>query len=165
MQEMSQQLRESLCLNQELSEVNHNLQEELRKVLTDLSDITRLNQQLSIENDNLRNRGGWMLREQQEKLEREIADVRVRNSNLVRLVNMSNVQAVERANKERKDAFNMVAEEKQKANIARKNAKDEVVKVNRKAKEKMVAAKNQIRFWKAIAVGTFIVGLLIGFQL
>lgn len=105
------------------------------------------------------------MREQQEKLEREIADVRVRNSNLVRLVNMSNVQAVERANKERKDAFNMVAEEKQKANIARKNAKDEVVKVNRKAKEKVVAAKNQIRFWKAIAVGTFIVGLLIGFQL
>ena len=36
--------------------MNHNLQEELRKVLTDLSDITRLNQQLSIENNNLRNR-------------------------------------------------------------------------------------------------------------
>ena len=83
----------SLCLNQELSEVNHNLQEELRKVLTDLSDITRLNQQLSIENDNLRNRGGWMLREQQEKLEREIADVQDQNSRLNRLVNMSNVTA------------------------------------------------------------------------
>lgn len=109
MQEMSQKLRESLCLNQELSEVNHNLQEELRKVLTDLSDITRLNQQLSIENDNLRNRGGWMLREQQEKLEREIEDVRAQNSNLVRLVNMSNVQAVERAEKARIDAMNVAA--------------------------------------------------------
>ena len=124
----------SLCLNQELSEVNHNLQEELRKVLTDLSDITRLNQQLSIENDNLRNRGGWMLREQQEKLEREIADVQDQNSRLNRLVNMSNVTAYEKMRRERDDALNQVAEERQKTFMAKKNFREDITKVNKKTK-------------------------------
>ena len=133
-QEMSQKLRESLCLNQELSEVNHNLQEELRKVLTDLSDITMLNQQLSIENDNLRNRGGWMLREQQEKLEIEIADVQDQNSRMNRLVNMSNVTAYEKMRRERNDALNQVAEERQKTFMAKKNFREDINKVNKKNK-------------------------------
>lgn len=165
MQEMSQKLRESLFLNQELSEVNHNLQEELRKVLTDLSDITRLNQQLSIENDNLRNRGGWMLREQQEKLEREIEDVRAQNSNLVRLVNMSNVQAVERAEKARIDAMNVAAEEKQNNFMEKKNCREKIDKVNKKANKKIADMKNKIQFWKMVAIGTLAVGILIGWIL
>ena len=165
MQEMSQKLRESLCLNQELSEVNHNLQEELRKVLTDLSDITRLNQQLSIENDNLRNRGGWMLREQQEKLEREIADVQDQNSRLNRLVNMSNVTAYEKMRRERDDALNQVAEERQKTFMAKKNLREDINKVNKKTNDKVLDMKNRMQFWQIVSIGTLIVGFLIGWIL
>lgn len=165
MQEMSQKLRESLCLNQELSEVNHNLQEELRKVLTDLSDITRLNQQLSIENDNLRNRGGWMLREQQEKLEREIADVQDQNSRLNRLINMSNVTAYEKMRRERDDALNQVAEERQKTFMAKKNFREDINKVNKKTNDKVLDMKNRMQFWQIVSIGTLIVGFLIGWIL
>ena len=165
MQEMSHKLRESLCLNQELSEVNHNLQEELRKVLTDLSDITRLNQQLSIENDNLRNRGGWMLREQQEKLEREIADVQDQNSRLNRLVNMSNVTAYEKMRRERDDALNQVAEERQKTFMAKKNFREDINKVNKKTNDKVLDMKNRMQFWQIVSIGTLIVGFLIGWIL
>ena len=165
MQEMSQKLRESLCLNQELSEVNHNLQEELRKVLTDLSDITRLNQQLSIENDKLRNRGCWTLREQQEKLEREIADVRVQNSRLNRLVNMSNVTAYEKMRRERDDALNQVAEERQKTIMVKRKCTEDIPKANKKVKEKVLYMKNQIRFWQIISIVSLIAGFLIGWML
>ena len=165
MQEMSQKLRESLCLNQELSEVNHNLQEELRKVLTDLSDITRLNQQLSIENDNLRNRGGWMLREQQEKLEREIADVQNQNSRLNRLVNMSNVTAYEKMRRERDDALNQVAEERQKTIMAKKNFREDINKVNKKTNDKVLDMKRRMQYWQIVSIGTLIVGFLIGWIL
>lgn len=165
MKEMSQKLGESLCLNQELSEVNHNLQEELRKVLTDLSDITRLNQQLSIENDNLRNRGGWMLREQQEKLEREIADVQNQNSRLNRLVNMSNVTAYEKMRRERDDALNQVAEERQNTIMAKKNFREDINKVNKKTNDKVLDMKNRMQFWQIVSIGTLIVGFLIGWIL
>lgn len=165
MQEMSQKLRESLCLNQELSEVNHNLQEELRKVLTDLSDITRLNQQLSIENDNLRNRGGWILREQQEKLERKIADVQDQNSRMNRLVNMSNVTAYEKMRRERDDALNQVAEERQKTFMAKKNFREDINKVNKKTNDKVLDMKNRMQFWQIVSIGTLIVGFLIGWIL
>ena len=154
-----------LCLNQELSEVNHNLQEELRKVLTDLSDITRLNQQLSIENDNLRNRGGWMLREQQEKLERGIADVQDQNSRLNRLVNMSNVTAYEKMRRERDDALNQVAEERQKTFMAKKNFREDINKVNKKTNDKVLDMKNRMQFWQIVSIGTLIVGFLIGWIL
>ncbi len=165
MKEMSQKLGESLCLNQELSEVNHNLQEELRKVLTDLSDITRLNQQLSIENDNLRNRGGWMLREQQEKLEREIADVQNQNSRLNRLVNMSNVTAYEKMRRERDDALNQVAEERQKTIMAKKNFREDINKVNKKTNDKVLDMKRRMQYWQIVSIGTLIVGFLIGWIL
>lgn len=165
MKEMSQKLEESLCLNQELSEVNHNLQEELRKVLTDLSDITRLNQQLSIENDNLRNRGGWMLREQQEKLEREIADVQNQNSRLNRLVNMSNVTAYEKMRRERDDALNQVVEERQKTIMAKKNFREDINKVNKKTNDKVLDMKRRMQYWQIVSIGTLIVGFLIGWIL
>ena len=165
MKEMSQKLGESLCLNQELSEVNHNLQEELRKVLTDLSDITRLNQQLSIENDNLRNRGGWMLREQQEKLERGIADVQDQNSRLNRLVNMSNVTAYEKMRRERDDALNQVAEERQNTIMAKKNFREDINKVNKKTNDKVLDMKRRMQYWQIVSIGTLIVGFLIGWIL
>lgn len=165
MKEMSQKIEESLCLNQELSEVNHNLQEELRKVLTDLSDITRLNQQLSIENDNLRNRGGWMLREQQEKLEREIADVQNQNSRLNRLVNMSNVTAYEKMRRERDDALNQVVEERQKTIMAKKNFREDINKVNKKTNDKVLDMKRRMQYWQIVSIGTLIVGFLIGWIL
>ena len=165
MKEMSQKLGESLCLNQELSEVNHNLQEELRKVLTYLSDITRLNQQLSIENDNLRNRGGWMLREQQEKLEREIADVQNQNSRLNRLVNMSNVTAYEKMRRERDDALNQVAEERQNTIMAKKNFREDINKVNKKTNDKVLDMKRRMQYWQIVSIGTLIVGFLIGWIL
>lgn len=162
MQEMSQKLKETLCLNQELSKANQNVQEELRKVLTDLSDITRLNQQLSIENDNLRNKGGWMLKEKQEKLEREIENVRVRNVKLNYLVNMSNVAAVETMRVERDDALLQAEEERQMALAMKEYCKNEVAKANKKANKRILEIKNKKEFWQIISITSLCVGVLIG---
>lgn len=155
-------LKETLCLNQELSKANQNVQEELRKVLTDLSDITRLNQQLSIENDNLRNKGGWMLKEKQEKLEREIENVRVRNVKLNYLVNMSNVAAVETMRVERDDALLQAEEERQMALAMKEYCKNEVAKANKKANKRILEIKNKKEFWQIISITSLCVGVLIG---
>lgn len=128
----------------------------------DLSDITRLNQQLSIENDNLRNKGGWMLKEKQEKLEREIENVRVRNVKLNYLVNMSNVAAVETMRVERDDALLQAEEERQMALAMKEYCKNEVAKANKKANKRILEIKNKKEFWQIISITSLCVGVLIG---
>ena len=82
-----------------------------------------------------------------------------------RLVNMSNVQAVERAEKARIDAMNVAAEEKQNNFMEKKNCREEIDKVNKKANKKIADMKNKIQFWKMVAIGTLAVGILIGWIL
>ena len=84
------------------------------------------------------------------------------NSKLKRLVDMSNVQAVERVEKERIDAVNVVAKEKKKTFMTKKNCREEIDKVNKKANKKIADMKNKIQFWKMVAIGTLAVGILIG---
>ena len=163
--EMKRTLRDYVCLNQDLSKVNQNLQEELQKVLTEMSDITNLNQQLSRENDSLRNRGGLMLRDQQERLEERIADVQAQNSKLRDLVNLSNVDTVKAAIKERDAVRDRAAQEIQKSVVAKKNADKEIAKAKRNAKSMIADAKRKVRLWQMVAVGTLILGLAMGWML
>ena len=165
MQEMSQKLKESLWLNQKLSKANQKLQEELQSVLTNLSDTTRLNRQLSIENDNLRNRGGWMLREKEKKLEKENADVRAQNSKLESLVEMSKVEAYEKAIEERDAALESVEAEKKKVIAIQKASKAELSKANKNAKKAMDDLKNKIQFWQIVSGGTLVIGMLLGWMI
>ena len=87
------------------------------------------------------------------------------NSKLKRLVDMSNVQEVERVEKERIDAVNVVAKEKKKTFMTKKNCREEIDKVNKKANKKIADMKNKIQFWKMVAIGTLAVGILIGWIL
>lgn len=75
---------------------------------------------------------------------------------------MSNVQAVERAEKARIDAMNKVAEEKQKTNMAKKNFKEEIAKITKKANVKVSDLKRQLQFWQVVSIGALIIGIFIG---
>ena len=90
---------------------NHEMQEEMQKsnaeiqqMTEELSEMRKLNQSLQQSNDDLRNRNGLMRRNEQEQLEKEIKDVRDRNSKLVMQVNQSSVEAVEQAKKKQEEA-------------------------------------------------------------
>lgn len=106
-----------------------------------------------------------MLREQQENIAREIEDVQAQNSKLSRLVNRSNVKAVEQAEKAKVDAMNKVDEEKQKTFMAKKNCREEIDRINKKTNIKVVCMKRELKFWQIVSVGTVVMGMLIGWML
>ena len=106
-----------------------------------------------------------MLREQQENIAREIEDVQAQNSKLSRLVNRSNVKAVEQAEKAKVDAMNKVDEEKQKTFIAKKNCREEIDRINKKTNIKVACMKRELKFWQIVSVGTVVMGMLIGWML
>ena len=74
------------------------LQMQIQTLSSDNSKLMKLCQELQKENDNLRNKQGLMLKEQQNDLQNE-------NTTLSTLVDESNVMAVERANRERDEAI------------------------------------------------------------
>ena len=100
---------------------NHEMQDEIHCLTTELSETQKLNQLLQQSNDDLRNRNGLKSRSEQEQLEEEIKDVRDENSKLQIQVNKSSVEAVDEAQKRQKEAekkartieyqFNKVQEE------------------------------------------------------
>lgn len=106
-----------------------------------------------------------MLREQQENIAREIEDVQAQNSKLSRLVNRSNVKAVEQAEKAKVDAMNKVDEEKQKTFMAKKNCREEIDRINKKTNIKVACMKWKLKFWQIVSVGTVVMGMLIGWML
>ena len=106
-----------------------------------------------------------MLREQQENIAREIEDVQAQNSKLSRLVNRSNVKAVEQAEKAKVDAMNKVDEEKQKTFMAKKNCREEIDRINKKTNIKVACMKRELKFWQIVSVGTVVMGMLIGWML
>ena len=106
-----------------------------------------------------------MLREQQENIAREIEDVQAQNSKLSRLVNRSNVKAVEQAEKAKVDAMNKVDEEKQKTFMAKKNCREEIDRINKKTNIKVACMKRELKFWQIVSVGTAVMGMLIGWML
>ena len=78
---------------------------------------------------------------------------------------MSNVKAVEQAEKARTDAMNKVAEEKQKTFMAKKNCREEIDRINKKTNIKVACMKRELKFWQIVSVGTVVMGMLIGWML
>lgn len=164
-QEQSEKLEIALSTNQELLQQNQNLQEENRGLRIQLCETQRLNQKLYIENDSLRNRNGLMQRKQQEQLERKIEDVQAQNSKLEDMVNMSNVAAVEVAEKERDAALGKLKAEKRKSEAMEKRHKEELGRFNKKAHSQIKKLKRELDFWRGSSVVLLAVGIFLAYQL
>ena len=67
--------------------------------------------------------------------------------------------------RERDDALNRVAEERQKTFMAKKNFREDINKINKKTSDKVLDMKNRMQFWQIVSIGTLIVGFLIGWIL
>ena len=120
---------------------NHEMQEEIRKLnveiqhqIIELSETQKLNQSLQQSNDDLRNRKGLMSRKEQERLEKEIKDVRGQNSKLQVQVNKSSVEAVEEACKKQREAEKQLQLAKRQAEQNRKKAQKEIQKLRKEIK-------------------------------
>lgn len=73
--------------------------------------------------------------------------------------------AYEKMRRERDDALNQVAEERQKTFMAKKNFREDITKVNKKTNDKVLDMKNRMQFWQIVSIGTLTVGFLIGWIL
>ncbi len=78
---------------------------------------------------------------------------------------MSNVKAVEQAEKAKVDAMNKVAEEKQKTFMAKQNCREEINRINKKTNIKVACMKRELKFWQIVSVGTVVMGMLLGWML
>ena len=121
--------------------------EEMHRLKTELSETQKLNQSLQQSNDDLRNRNGMMSRSEQEQLEKEIKDVRDRNSKLKIQVNQSSVEAVEQAQQKQKEAEKQARQAEYQAEREKKRADVEIQKARRKAKSEVEDMKEKQFFW------------------
>ena len=78
---------------------------------------------------------------------------------------MSNVKAVEQAEKAKVDAMNKVAEEKQKTFMAKQNCREEINRINKKTNILVACMKRERKFWQIVSVGTEVMGMLLGWML
>ena len=102
---------------------------------------------LLVENDDLRNRNGLMRRNEQEQLEKEIKDVRDRNSKLVMQVNQSSVEAVEQAKKKQEEAEKQARQAEYQIEREKNRADMEIQRARRKAKSEIADMKENQFFW------------------
>ena len=89
-----------------------------------------------------------MLREQQEKLEREIADVQDQNSKLQIQVNKSSVQAVDEAYRKQKEAekaMESLANEELAFDMMKQNTESQIEEKERELSQKYKAVQQQIK--------------------
>ena len=133
---------------------NHEMQEEMQKsnaeiqqMTEELSEMRKLNQSLQQSNDDLRNRNGLMRRNEQEQLEKEIKDVRDRNSKLVMQVNQSSVEAVEQAKKKQEEAEKQARQAEYQIEREKNRADIEIQRARRKAKSEIADMKENQFFW------------------
>ncbi|MGN0393314.1 MAG: DUF6040 family protein [Bariatricus sp.] len=98
-------------------------------------------------NDDLRNRNGLMSRSEQEKLEKEIRDVRDRNSKLQIQVNQSSVEAVEQAQQKQEEAEKQARQAENQAEREKKRADVEIQRARKKAKSEIEDMKENQFFW------------------
>lgn len=133
---------------------NHEMQEEMQKsnaeiqqMTEELSEMRKLNQSLQQSNDDLRNRNGLMRRNEQEQLEKEIKDVRDRNSKLVMQVNQSSVEAVEQAKKKQEEAEKQARQAEYQIEREKNRADMEIQRARRKAKSEITDMKENQFFW------------------
>ena len=139
--EFQERTRNLKMEKQKLFFKNHEMQEEIRKLnveiqhqIIELSETQKLNQSLQQSNDDLRNRKGLMSRKEQERLEKEIKDVRGQNSKLQVQVNKSSVEAVEEACKKQREAEKQLQLAKCQAEQNRKKAQKEIQKLRKEIK-------------------------------
>ena len=78
---------------------------------------------------------------------------------------MSNVKAVEQAEKAKVDAMNKVAEEKQQTFMAKQNCREEINRINKKTNIKVACMKRELKFWQIVSEGTVVMGMLFGWML
>ena len=133
---------------------NHEMQEEMQKsnaeiqqMTEELSEMRKLNQSLQQSNDDLRNRNGLMRGNEQEQLEKEIKDVRDRNSKLVMQVNQSSVEAVEQAKKKQEEAEKQARQAEYQIEREKNRADMEIQRARRKAKSEIADMKENQFFW------------------
>ena len=120
---------------------------EIQRLTTELSETQKLNQSLQQSNDDLRNRNGLMRRNEQEQLEKEIKDVRDRNSKLVMQVNQSSVEAVEQAKKKQEEAEKQARQAEYQIEREKNRADMEIQRARRKAKSEITDMKENQFFW------------------
>ena len=129
---------------------NHEMQKsnaETQQMTEELSEMRKLNQSLQQSNDDLRNRNGLMRRNEQEQLEKEIKDVRDRNSKLVMQVNQSSVEAVEQAKKKQEEAEKQARQAEYQIEREKNRADMEIQRARRKAKSEIADMKENQFFW------------------
>ena len=153
-QEFQERTHKLKMEKQKLFFENHRLQEEMQKsndeiqqMTAELSEMRKLNQSLQQSNDDLRNRNGLLSRSEQEQLEKEIKDVRDRNSKLKIQVNQSSVEAVEQAQQKQKEAEKQARQAEYQAEREKKRADVEIQKARRKAKSEVEDMKEKQFFW------------------
>lgn len=133
--------------NHEMQDEMQKLNDEIQQMTEELSEMRKLNQSLQQSNDDLRNRNGLMSRNEQEQLEKEIKDVRDRNSKLQIQVNQSSVEAVEQAQRNQEEAEKQAQQAENQAKRERKRADVEIQRVRRKAKSEIEDMKERQFFW------------------
>lgn len=153
-QEFQERTHKLKMEKQKLFFENHEMQEEMQKsnaeiqqMTAELSEMRKLNQFLQQSNDDLRNRNGLMSRSEQEQLEKEIKDVRDRNSKLKIQVNQSSVEAVEQAQQKQKEAEKQARQAEYQAEREKKRADVEIQKARRKVKSEVEDMKEKQFFW------------------
>ena len=134
---------------------------ELRSVIAELraeiSSVQNVNQSIVKENDDLRNSAGLMSRKEQQKLVEKLTTTQDLLSDTKKLVNMSNVTAVENAQaakqaaeaKARQDIANCKEEANSKVSEAVKAKNDTIKVANAKIK---AAKKSQQIAWSSLSV-------------
>ena len=133
--------------NHEMQDEMQKLNDEIQQMTEELSEMRKLNQSLQQSNDDLRNRNGLMSRNEQEQLEKEIKDVRDRNSKLQIQVNQSSVEAVEQAQRNQEEAEKKAQQAENQAKRERKRADVEIQRARRKAKSEIEDMKERQFFW------------------
>lgn len=81
------------------------------------------------------------------------------------MVNMSNVAAVEVAEKERDAALGKLKAEKRKSEAMEKRHKEELGRFNKKAHNQIKKLKRELDFWRGSSVVLLAVGIFLAYQL
>ena len=92
-----------------------------------------------------------MIQEENQRLNRKLADVQDLNVKLKRQIENANKNTIENTIQLKQTARKLVVDEQKKTDIARKNAKQKVLEANQ-----------QMRMWQFISICMFGIGLIVG---
>ncbi|MDD6587989.1 MAG: hypothetical protein PUF29_05120 [Anaerobutyricum hallii] len=104
-----------------------------------------------------------MLQEENQKLERKIADVQDQNSKLSDMLKASVIVDGEKLRKERHDALVMVEEERKMTKFITKKYKNEITRMIKKRETEKSQAQKEISFWRITSIVLAVVILIFFF--